>query len=121
MLRDISPPLDGDRMHAILTTGLVGSLDQAANVLEIFCSSSYHGFPKPVAAICSRNSRLESAHWSVEHLRGNNSAVTGYLILCVKTTKPGEQSAFGRCHHYLDSTKCPGLNMAERLHELLWK
>lgn len=108
-------------MGAMLTTGLVGSLDQAANVLEIFHSSSYHGFPKPVAAIRSKNSRLESAYWSVKQLRVDNSTVMGYFSLCVKATKPGEEAAFGRCYQYLGSAKCPGLIIAEILHELLWK
>lgn len=120
-LTHISPPLDGDRMGAMLTTGLVGSLDQAANVLEIFHSSSYRGFPKPVAAICSKNSRLGSAHWCVKQLRVDNSTVMGYFSLGVKATKPGEEAAFGRCHQYLGSAKCPGLSIAERLYEPLWK
>lgn len=108
-------------MGAMLTTGLVGSLDQAANVLEIFHSSSYRGFPKPVAAICSKNSRLGSAHWCVKQLRVDNSTVMGYFSLGVKATKPGEEAAFGRCHQYLGSAKCPGLSIAERLYEPLWK
>lgn len=108
-------------MHAMLTTGLAVRLDRAEIVLGTFCSSLYQEFPKPVAAIHSKNSGLESAPWSVKQLRDDNSAVTGYFILCVKAAKPREEAAFGRCHQYLGSTKCPGLSIAERHFELLCK
>lgn len=90
-------------MCATLTIGVAGSLDQAANVLEVFCSSSYNGSPKPVTVLCSKNSRLESARWRVKQLRADNSTAICYFILRVKATKPGEQAAFRRCHQYLGS------------------